>query len=64
MTKHLADHRTASTGARLKQFVMLDKYHAQISAPPIFAKISDRSDDQGDSRRLIEYLRIERGRMT
>jgi hypothetical protein len=53
MTRHLADHRTPTTGARLKHFLRLakaprDSWH--------------RSRDGAGHVRLAQFLRIARGR--
>lgn len=52
--RHLADHRPASTGGRLKHFLRLartqrETFHAHRDAP-------------GGSR-LVQFLRIARGRL-
>jgi hypothetical protein len=55
MTKHLADHRTPSQGGRVKAFMQLARktregWHRVEGKPPT-------------NRRLVEFLRIARGRM-
>jgi hypothetical protein len=53
MSKHLADHRKASTGARVKHFLRLarsvrETWHRPHAEP--------------GKARLVQFLRIERGR--
>lgn len=54
MAKHLADKRSASTGSRVKEFLRLsrnprDTWHRTHSA--------------AGASRLVQFLRIERGRL-
>lgn len=53
MTKHLADHRKASTGARVKHFLRLARTARETWQRPRGAA--------GKSR-LVQFLRIEKGR--
>ncbi len=53
MTKHLADHRKASTGARVKQFLRLSK------AP---RETWHRPRAGAGALRVAQFLRIARGR--
>ncbi len=53
MTRHIADHRRPSLGGRLRHYLRIDRsgegrWH--------------RSESPASNRRLIEYLRIARGR--
>lgn len=63
MTKHLADHRTLPTGKRFQRFVEIHKLGAEEQVPPPFALARYADRQQTNPRRLIEYLRIERGRL-
>jgi hypothetical protein len=54
MTKHLADHRKASTGARVRHFLRLARATRETWHRP-------RGASSGQAR-LRQYLRIERGR--
>jgi hypothetical protein len=53
MTKHLADHRKASTGARVRQFLRLSR------AP---RETWHRTRGGAGATRLAQFLRIARGR--
>jgi hypothetical protein len=53
MTKHLADKRSPSTGARVKQFLRLARTPRETWHRPRGAA--------GPSR-LVQFLRIDRGR--
>lgn len=53
MSRHLADHRSQTTGARLKHFLRLARKPRETWARP---------RGKAGSSRLIQFLRIERGR--
>lgn len=53
MTKHLADHRAATTGGRVKHFLRLARASRETWVRPRGAA--------GNSR-LVQFLRIARGR--
>jgi hypothetical protein len=57
--KHLADHRSSSTGARLSHFLRLARNRSETTWARVWQK--PRHLDAG-GRRVVEYLRIERGR--
>ncbi|GLS86041.1 hypothetical protein GCM10010873_10150 [Cypionkella aquatica] len=57
MTKHLADHRAASEGGRLQNFLRVER--ANSSAAP--RSLQQRPQTADDTTRLQHYLRIERG---
>ena len=57
--KHLADHRTPSTGARFAQFLRLTRNRGEI----VWARVWQRPVLLPvTNRRVVEYIRIERGR--
>ncbi len=58
MTKHLADHRTASEGGRLQNFLRLERSQSAEAPRTLHQRPQTHSDD---SLRLQHYLRIERG---
>ncbi|WP_426034657.1 hypothetical protein [Cypionkella sp. TWP1-2-1b2] len=58
MTKHLADHRTASEGGRLQNFLRLERSQSATAPRSLHQRPHLRSDD---NPRLQHYLRIERG---
>lgn len=58
MTKHLADHRTASDGGRLQNFLRLERSQSAAAPRALQQRPQLRSDD---NPRLQHYLRIERG---
>jgi hypothetical protein len=53
--RHLADHRSPSMGGRLRNFLRIDR-----SAPVVW----HRDHGHGESSRLVQFLRIARGRTT
>jgi hypothetical protein len=53
MSKHLADHRKASTGERVKHFLRLARAARETWQRP---------RGQAGNSRLVQFLRIERGR--
>ncbi|MES2435908.1 MAG: hypothetical protein V4586_19010 [Pseudomonadota bacterium] len=57
MTKHLADHRTASEGGRLQNFLRLERSQSSTAPRILHQRPQARSDD---GLRLQNYLRIER----
>ena len=54
MTKHIADRRTPSQGGRVKHFLRIAR---------VGRGFWHRSETVGDNRRLVEFLRIARGRL-
>lgn len=58
MTRHLADKRKSSTGARLREFLRLARPDGQVWQQlwrqPVPVPVSNR--------RTVEFLRIARGR--
>ena len=57
MTKHLADHRAASTGGRLKHFLRIARDRTEAIWQPVWRQPHSVSND---ARRVVEYTRIER----
>ncbi len=53
MAKHLADHRTATTGARVKHFLRLARTPRATW---------HRTHSEGGQARMVQFLRIARGR--
>jgi hypothetical protein len=53
MAKHLADHRKATTGARVKHFVRLARTPRATW---------HRSHSEAGQARVVQFLRIARGR--
>ena len=59
MTKHLADHRKASQGGRVKHFLRI----AQDGSNSVWRKLFQQPHTRSDTnRRALEYIRIEKGR--
>lgn len=57
--KHLADHRSSSTGARLQNFLRL----ARAPGEKVWNRLHQRGRPlAAGNRRLVEFARIERGR--
>ncbi len=61
MSKHLADHRKSSTGARLAQFMRLARDRSESAWRGLWQRTPTRGEH---NRRTVEYIRIERGRKT
>jgi hypothetical protein len=61
MSKHLADHRTASDGGRVKHFLNLEKQNGEEGSHPATRQVASRPVERSDARRMEEFLRIERG---
>ena len=53
MAKHLADHRKATTGARVKHFLRLARTPRATW---------HRTHSEAGQARVVQFLRIERGR--
>lgn len=59
MTKHLADHRTPSQGGRLQHFLRI----ARDRSEDVWRAAWQRTrETDGGHRRVVEYVRIARGR--
>ncbi len=57
--KHLADHRSTSTGGRLAHFLRL----ARNQGDAVWARVWKRpASPAAGNRRVVEFVRIERGR--
>ncbi len=59
MTKHLADHRATSTGGRVKAFVRIARDRSQTAWRGLWQRPVVRAED---NQRLVQYVRIEKGR--
>jgi hypothetical protein len=59
MTKHLADHRDASSGNRVKAFVTIARDRSESVWHGLWKRPQDHADD---NQRLVQYMRIEKGR--
>lgn len=57
MTKHLADHRTASTGGRLKHFLRIARDRTENAWCTVWRQPRPMVNE---ARRVVEYARIER----
>lgn len=57
MTKHLADHRTPSQGARVQHFLRIARDRSESIWRDVFRRSVPVS---GNGRRVVEYARIER----
>jgi hypothetical protein len=61
MSKHVADHRAASDGGRVKHFVTLEKQNGAEGSHPATIELTTRPVERSDAKRMQEFLRIERG---
>ena len=59
MTKHLADHRATQTGGRFKAFVTIARDRSESAWRGLWRRPFDRADQ---NQRLVQYVRIEKGR--
>lgn len=57
--KHLADHRSGSTGARMAQFLRLARADSEKTWARVWQKPVPQS---ANNRRVVEFIRIARGR--
>lgn len=53
MTKHIADHRSQTKGGKLRAFLRLARSKRELF---------HRSESVSGTRRMVEFLRIARGR--
>ncbi len=61
MTRHLADHPRSNDGGRVKHFLRLSRETAgETQWAEAQRKPKAKADGQQD-RRMVEYLRIDRG---
>jgi hypothetical protein len=59
MSKHLADHRSAPTGGRVKAFITIARDRSETMWQGLWKRPVDRSEV---NQRLVQYVRIEKGR--
>lgn len=57
MTRHLADHRTPSQGARTREFLRIDHESAEHGAEGLFRR---KAEEPRANRRAAEFCRIDR----
>jgi hypothetical protein len=58
MSKHLADHRTAPSGERVKAFVTIARRGSGHVWQALWKRPVERA---ADNQRLVQYIRIEKG---
>lgn len=58
MTRHLTDHRAPSAGGRVQRFVAI----ARAQGDGLWRSVAQRPVVSAGNRRLVEFLRIARGR--
>lgn len=58
MSKHLADHRTAPSGGRVKAFVTIARRGGGHVWQALWKRPVERA---ADNQRLVQYIRIEKG---
>lgn len=65
MTRHIADHGHPTGAGRVRHYLRQDR---ESGIHPAILRLSSRARRTGDgdpgARRLAEYARIERGRLT
>lgn len=61
MTRHIADRRTPSEGARARRFLEVERKLGDEGSHPATQTLARRPKDRDDARRVQEFLRIERG---
>ncbi len=59
MSKHLADNRTPSTGGRVQAFLRIARDRSQTAWQGLWQRPILRAED---NQRLVQYIRIEKGR--
>ena len=60
--KHLADHRSSSTGAKLKHFLRLARNRGEAVWERVRQGGRGAANGATGNRRLVEFARIERNR--
>ncbi len=58
MSKHLADHRAAPSGERVKAFVTIARRGSGHVWQALWKRPVERA---ADNQRLVQYVRIEKG---
>lgn len=61
MSRHIADHRNQSDGGRLRAFYQIEKEGGQDAVHPTSRDLHKRPLARLGTRRVENYLRIERG---
>jgi hypothetical protein len=59
MSKHLADHRSAPSGGRVKAFLTIARDRSETMWRELWKRPVERA---ADNQRLVQYVRIEKGR--
>lgn len=59
MSKHLADHRSAPSGGRVKAFLTIARDRSETMWRALWKRPVERA---ADNQRLVQYVRIEKGR--
>jgi len=59
MTKHLADNRNTTDGGRVKAFLRIARDRSQTAWRGLWQRPVMRAED---NQRLVQYVRIEKGR--
>ena len=59
MTKHLADHRSTPSTGRVQAFVKLARDRSETVWHRLWQRSFVKADD---NQRLVQYVRIEKGR--
>lgn len=63
MTRHLADRQRSDDGGRVKHFLRLSRDGGESLWDAAYRQPKDRAkDSQNKDRRMVEFLRIDRGR--
>lgn len=60
MSRHLADHTRATTGARTRQFVAVDRREQFAGLHPVFAGLFRRARTLDAGAKLKAFMKIER----
>jgi hypothetical protein len=61
MTRHIADSRTPSAGARARRFLEVERKQGDAGSHPASQALTRRPKDLDDTRRVQEFVRIARG---
>lgn len=59
MSKHLADHQTMPSTGRIQQFLRIARNRSETAWRGLWQRSFDRAED---NQRLVQYVRIEKGR--
>jgi hypothetical protein len=61
MSRHVADKRTPSSGARVRRFAEIERTQPEEGSHPSVKTLLARPSTRDDATKLVQYTRVERG---